>query len=435
MQSAERQIRLGLWENLGQFSLLVLINAFVGAMVGLERTVVPLIGEREFGLASKTAIVSFIVSFGVVKALCNLFAARISERWGRKRVLVLGWLIGLPVPFIIIWANRWFWFDVANILLGANQALAWSMTVIMKVDLVGPKRRGLALGLNEFAGYLSVGIMAWLTGYIGAVYGLRPQPFYLGIGIAVAGLVASVLFVRDTIEYAHYEARRLAEQAMARLSASESKEGSKPVQGGSPDSPPSLWEIFRLTTWKERALSACSQAGLVNNLNDGMSWGIYPLFLASYGLGVAPIGVIKAVYPATWGMLQLLTGPLSDRWGRKRLIAGGMAEQALGIWLTVLLPTYGWWIAGALLQGLGTAMVYPVLLAAISDVANPVWRASSMGVYRLWRDLGYAVGALLAGVIADLLGMAAAIHVIAALTLLSGVVVAVRMYETHPTTS
>jgi len=266
-----KEIKLGLRENLGQFSLLVLINAFVGAMVGLERTVVPLIGEQEFGLTSKTAIVSFIVSFGVVKALCNLFAARISETWGRKRVLVLGWLIGLPVPFIIIWADRWFWFDVANVLLGANQALAWSMTVIMKVDLVGPKRRGFALGLNEFAGYLSVGIMAWVTGYIGAVYGLRPYPFYLGIGIAVAGLATSILFIRDTLEYAHYEARRIVAQSMVRLRASESRRGAEEGEAGAPDRPPSLWEIFRLTTWKERALSACSQAGLVNNLNDGMS--------------------------------------------------------------------------------------------------------------------------------------------------------------------
>jgi len=432
-----KDIRLGLRENLGQFSLLVLINAFVGAMVGLERTVVPLIGEREFGLTSKTAIVSFIVSFGVVKALCNLFAARISETWGRRRVLVLGWLVSLPVPFIIIWADRWIWFDVANVLLGINQALAWSMTVIMKVDLVGPARRGLALGLNEFAGYLSVGVMAWLTGYIGATYALRPQPFYLGIGIAVAGLAFSILFVRDTLGHAHHEARQYAAQATARLSiGAEPRMGAHagvPTRPGDPPDPsPSLKEIFRLTTWKERALSACSQAGLVNNLNDGMSWGIYPLFFASYGLGVAPIGMIKAVYPATWGILQLVTGPLSDRWGRKWLIAGGMAVQAMGIWLTVLVPDFGWWIVGAALQGLGTAMVYPVLLAAIGDVAHPKWRATSMGVYRLWRDLGYAIGALLAGIIADLLGMAIAIHVIAALTLLSGLVVAVRMYETLP---
>jgi MFS family permease len=429
-----QDIRLGLRENLGQFSLLVLINAFVGAMVGLERTVVPLIGEREFGLTSKTAIVSFIVSFGVVKALCNLFAARISETWGRRRVLVLGWLVGLPVPFIIIWADRWIWFDVANILLGINQALAWSMTVIMKVDLVGPARRGLALGLNEFAGYLSVGVMAWLTGYIGATYALRPQPFYLGIGIAVAGLVSSMLFVRDTLGHAHHEAKEYAARVTARMSARAPQPVGAPAVAPAdpPQAAPSLKEIFRLTTWKEKALSACSQAGLVNNLNDGMSWGIYPLFFSSYGLGVAPIGVIKAVYPATWGILQLVTGPLSDRWGRKWLIAGGMAVQAVGIWLTVLVPRYGWWIVGAALQGLGTAMVYPVLLAAIGDVVHPKWRATSMGVYRLWRDLGYAIGALLAGIIADLLGMAIAIHVIAALTLLSGLVVALRMYETLP---
>ncbi|MBI2267507.1 MAG: MFS transporter [Armatimonadetes bacterium] len=404
-------IRLGLKENLDQFVLLVLINAFVGAMVGLERTVVPLIGEREFGLTSRTAIVSFIVSFGIVKALCNLFAARISETWGRKRVLVLGWLFGLPVPFILIWANNWIWFDVANVLLGVNQALAWSMTVIMKVDLVGPKQRGLALGLNEFAGYLSVGLTALLTGYIGATWSLRPHPFYLGIGIVLAGLLSS-FFSRDTLGHARLEAREIAHNAHGRDL--------------------SFGEIFKLTTWKEPSLSACSQSGLVNNLNDGMSWGIYPLFFASLGLGIVPIGVIKAVYPATWGILQLITGPLSDWLGRKWLIAAGMGVQALGIWLTVLMPQYGWWIIGAGLQGLGTAMVYPVLLASIGDVAHPGWRATSMGVYRLWRDLGYAVGALLSGLIADLLGMATAIHVIAAITLLSGLVVAIRMRETLP---
>ncbi len=421
-----KEIRLGLWENFGQFWLLVLITAFVGSMVGLERTVVPLIGEQEFGLVSKTAIVSFIISFGVVKALCNFFAARISETWGRKRVLVLGWLFGLPVPFIIIYANRWIWFDVANVLLGINQALTWSMCVIMKVDLVGPKRRGLALGLNEFAGYLSVGVMAWLTGEIAAAYSLRPEPFYLGIGIAVVGLVCSVLFVRETIDYARFEARQHPPPVPAAGSASP----------GNPEARhPSVKEIFALTTWKERALSSCSQAGLVNNLNDGMSWGIYPLFFSSYGLGVAAIGIIKAVYPAVWGLLQPITGPLSDRFGRKWLIVGGMGVQAVGIWMTVLVPTYTWWIVAAVVQGLGTAMVYPVLLAAISDVAHPEWRATSMGVYRLWRDLGYAVGALLAGVIADLVGMGAAIHVVAALTLLSGFIVAFRMYETLPARS
>lgn len=298
----QAEIKLGLKENLSQFSLLVLITAFVGSMVGLERTVVPLIGEQEFGLASKTAIVSFIISFGVVKALCNMFAARLSETWGRKRLLVLGWLIGLPIPFIIIYANRWIWFDVANVLLGINQALTWSMTVIMKVDLVGPKRRGLALGLNEFAGYLSVGIMAWLTGEIAAAYSLRPEPFYLGIGIAAAGLVCSMLFVHETIDYARFEARQHPPQVAIPGSASSGDPGPRH---------PSLKEIFALTTWKERALSSCSQAGLVNNLNDGMSWGIYPLFFSSYGLGVAAIGIIKAVYPAVWGLLQPITGPLT----------------------------------------------------------------------------------------------------------------------------
>jgi len=417
----DEAIRLGLWENLGQFSLLVLINVFVGMMVGLERTVVPLIGEKEFGLASKTAIVSFIVSFGVVKAFCNLFAARISETWGRKKVLVLGWLIGLPVPFIIIWADRWIWFDVANVLLGVNQALCWSMTVIMKVDLVGPKRRGLALGLNEFAGYLAVGFTAWITGYIASVYSLRPQPFYLGIGVGLAGLIFSLFFAQETRGHALLEARLHPSQSPSLATAANPSRGK-----------PSTREIFALASWKHQALLACSQAGLVNNLNDGMSWGIYPLFFASYGLGVAPIGVIKAVYPATWGILQLVTGPLSDRWGRKWLIAGGMAVQAVGIWLTVLVPDYAWWIVGAALHGLGTAMVYPTLLAAISDVAHPEWRATAMGAYRFWRDLGYAIGALLSGIIADLLGMPIAIHVIAALTFLSGLVVAVRMYGTHP---
>ncbi len=422
MDDESGSIRLGLFENLGQFSLLVLINVFVGMMVGLERTVVPLIGEKEFGLVSKTAIVSFIVSFGVTKAICNLFAARVSETVGRKKVLVLGWLIGLPVPFIIIFAGRWFWFDIANVLLGMNQALCWSMTVIMKVDLVGPKRRGLALGLNEFAGYLAVGFTAWITGYIASVYSLRPQPFYLGIGVAVSGFLLSVFLARESIHHARLEAK-LHHPAPVGLETSSSNSTFRPRR-------PALREIFALASWKDRDLFSCSQAGLVNNLNDGMSWGIYPLFFSSFGLGVAAIGTIKAVYPAAWGMLQVFTGPLSDRWGRKRLIAGGMIVQAGGIWLTVQIPVYSAWILGALLQGIGTAMVYPTLLAAISDVAHPEWRATTMGVYRFWRDLGYAVGALISGIVADLLGMRAAIQVVAALTLISGLQVAARMRET-----
>lgn len=413
-------IRLGLRANLGQVSLLVLINAFVGMMVGLERTVVPLIGEKEFGLASKTAIVSFIVSFGVTKAICNLFAATVSERVGRKKILVLGWLLGLPVPILIIFANRWFWFDVANILLGMNQALCWSMTVIMKVDLVGPKRRGLALGINECAGYLALGFTAWFTGYLAAEYALRPQPFYLGIAVAVAGLLLSVSGARETIGHARLESK-------LQHSGSTIAQGASAVRGTASSS---LREAFALASWKDRNLFSCSQAGLVNNLNDGMSWGIYPLFFASYGLGIAAIGTIKAVYPAFWGILQLVTGYVSDHWGRKWLIAAGMAVQAAGIWVTVQIPVYSVWIIGALLQALGTAMVYPTLLAAISDATHPERRATMMGVYRFWRDLGYAVGALLSGLIADLLGMRAAIQVVAVLTLLSGIQVALRMRET-----
>jgi len=405
-------MRLGLRENLPQFALLVVLNAFVGAMVGLERTVLPLLGEQEFGLSSKTAITSFIVSFGVTKAVINLVAARLSDRIGRKPILVVGWLFALPVPFLIIAAPAWWWIDLANVLLGANQAMAWSMTVIMKVDLVGPKRRGLALGLNEFAGYFAVGVMSWLTGYIAAHSALRPQPFYLGIVIAVVGFIVSLVFVRETRPYAHLE-------------ASTSPQAATAVR-------PSLATVFYVTTLGNVSLFAACQAGLVNNLNDGMSWGLYPLFFASYGLGVASIGVIKAVYPAVWGILQIATGPLSDRFGRKELIAGGMIVQAGGIWLTVLVPTYGVWLLGAALQGLGTAMVYPTLLAAITDHAHPTWRATSLGVYRFWRDLGYAIGALLSGAVADFVGLGAAIHLVAALTLASGLVVAAAMRKPRP---
>jgi MFS family permease len=393
--------RLGLRENLPQFSLLVLLNAFVGAMVGMERTVLPLLGEQEFGLSSKTAITSFIVSFGVTKAVLNLVAARLSDRIGRKPILVAGWLFALPVPFLIIYAPAWWWIDLANVLLGANQALAWSMTVIMKIDLVGPRRRGLALGLNEFAGYFAVGTMSWVTGYIAAHYALRPQPFYLGIGIAAVGLVMSIFLIRETRGYVHLEA-----------------------PSGTAGRPPTLGRIFYVTTLGNVSLFAACQAGLVNNLNDGMSWGLYPLFFSAHGLDVERIGVIKAAYPIVWGLLQIGTGTLSDRVGRKGLIAWGMIVQAGGIWLTVLVPAYGAWLFGAVLQGLGTAMVYPTLLAAIADHAHPTWRASSLGVYRFWRDLGYAIGALFSGLVADFVGLGAAIHLVAALTLVSGLVVA-----------
>jgi len=402
-----RSISLGLRANWRQFSLLVLINAFVGGMVGLERTVVPLIGSEEFRIASTTLVVSFIVSFGVIKALANLVSGHLADVWGRKRVLVIGWLFGLPVPFIVMWAPSWQWVVAANALLGINQGFAWSMTVIMKIDLVGPKSRGLAVGLNEFAGYLAVGVTAFLTGYIAANHGLRPAPFYLGIGYAVLGLVLSTLLVRDTRDHVRLEAR-----------------GNQ-----QPGEPAGFWKIFALTSYGNRNLFAACQAGLVNNLNDGMSWGIFPLFFASFGLGVERIGILKAVYPATWGILQVATGPLSDRWGRKGLIVLGMWVQSGGLFLTAFTQSFAWWLVASLLLGLGTAMVYPSLIAAVSDASQPTWRARSLSVYRFWRDLGYAIGALSAGLIADFFGLVWAISAIAALTFISGMVVGVLMRE------
>ncbi|MGT2468711.1 MFS transporter [Mesorhizobium atlanticum] len=409
MSAGAPAVALGLRANWKQFSLLVLINAFVGGMVGVERTVVPLIGAEEFGVASTTLVVSFIVSFGVVKACANLVSGQLADTWGRKRVLILGWLFGLPVPFIIIWAPGWGWIVAANALLGINQGFAWSMTVIMKVDLVGPKSRGLAVGLNEFAGYLSVGVTAFLTGYLASRYGLRPVPIYLGVGYAILGATLSILLVRDTREHVRQELANHPKQA----------------------SPLSFREIFMLTSFGDRNLFAASQAGLVNNLNDGMSWGLFPLFFVAKGLGVERIGILKAVYPAVWGVLQVATGPLSDRWGRKGLIVTGMWVQAAGLLLTALTRDFGWWLLASVLLGLGTAMVYPSLIAAVSDASHPSWRARSLSVYRFWRDLGYAIGALAAGLIADFFGFVPAIMAIAALTFLSGVIVAIAMRETH----
>jgi MFS family permease len=399
-------IKLGLKANWQQFLLLVLINAFVGGMVGIERTVVPLIGSEEFGIVSTTLVVSFIVSFGVVKAFANLVSGQLADKWGRKRVLVLGWLFGLPVPFMIMWAPSWGWVIAANALLGVSQGFAWSMTVLMKVDLVGPKGRGLAVGLNEFAGYLAVGVTAFLTGYLAGQYGLRPVPMYLGVGYAVLGTALSILLARDTRDHLRLE---LANHAQAA-------------------SPLSFREVFALTSFGDRNLFAASQAGLVNNLNDGMSWGIFPLFFAANGLGVERIGMLKAAYPAVWGLFQVVTGPLSDRWGRKGLIVAGMWVQAAALLLTALTRDFAWWMAASILLGFGTAMVYPSLIAAVSDASHPSWRARSLSVYRFWRDLGYAIGALSAGLIADFYGFAWAIGSIAALTFVSGAIVAVAMH-------
>jgi len=388
----------------------VVVNAFVGAMVGLERTVVPLIAEADFGLVSKTVVLSFLVSFGVVKALANLFAGQLADRLGRKPLLVAGWLAGLPVPLLIIWAPSWGWIVFANALLGVNQGLCWSTTVIMKIDLVGPARRGLAMGLNEFAGYVAVSLSALVTGYLAAAHGLRPAPFYPGIVFAVLGLLLSVIAVRDTQGHARAEARQL----------------------GAEESRPSFSHVLLLTSWRDRALFAASQAGMVNNLNDGMVWGLIPLFLAARGVALNHIGVVTATYPLVWGIGQLATGALSDRWGRKWMIASGMWVQAVGIATFAVGPSFGTWMAGATLLGIGTALVYPTLLAAVSDVAHPDWRASAVGVYRLWRDGGYAVGAISAGLLADAFSLPVTITVIAALTFVSGVVVAGVMYETLP---
>lgn len=400
-------VRLGLCENWQQFSLLVLVNAFVGGMVGLERTVVPLIGAEEFKIASTTIVVSFIVSFGVVKALANLVSGHFADIYGRKYMLIVGWLVGLPVPFMIAWAPSWSWVVAANVLLGINQGFAWSMTVIMKVDLVGPTSRGLAVGLNEFAGYLSVGLTAFLTGYLAQRYSLRPEPFYIGIGYAVLGLGISALLVRDTRQHVRLE-------TAGHAAATEALR---------------FWQIFHRTSFGDRNLFAASQAGLVNNLNDGMSWGIFPLFFAGFGLGVEKIGILKAVYPAVWGVLQTVTGPLSDRWGRKGLIAGGMWVQAVGLFMTALTETFWWWFAASVLLGLGTAMVYPTLIASVSDASHPSWRARSLSVYRFWRDLGYAIGALSAGIMTDLFGAAWAIGTIGVLTFASGAIAAIAMTE------
>lgn len=400
-------VKLGLKENWRQFALLVLVNAFVGGMVGIERTVVPLIGSEQFHIESTTLITSFIISFGVVKALANLVSGQLADIWGRKRVLVIGWLLGLPVPFMIIAAPNWEWVIAANVLLGLSQGFAWSMTVIMKVDLVGPKGRGLAVGLNEFAGYFAVGLTAFLTGYLASRYGLRPVPIYLGVFYAVVGTILSILVIRDTRDHVRLEAGSVAREA----------------------SPLTFREVFMLTSFKNRNLFSASQAGLINNLNDGMSWGIFPLFFMTLGLGVERIGILKAVYPVVWGIGQVVTGPLSDRWGRKGLIVAGMWVQAAGLFLTGLSGRFEWWLLASVLLGLGTAMVYPSLIAAVSDASHPSWRARSLSVYRFWRDLGYAIGALSAGLIADRFGFGAAILTIGVVTFLSGTIVAIVMRE------
>lgn len=420
VQSAPDQgspIRLGLRQNAAQFGLLVAVNALVGGMLGQERTVLPLLGEREFGLRAYTAGLTFILVFGLAKAATNYFAGTLSDRFGRKPVLVAGWLVAVPVPLLLIWAPTWGWVIFANVLLGISQGLTWSTTVVMKIDLVGPARRGLAMGLNEAAGYAAVAVTALATGYLAESYGLRPAPFLLGIVFAALGLGLSTLAVKETREHARLE-------AAGHVARADGKHDH--LHGELTDR-----EVFTQTSFREPALSSASQAGLVNNLNDGLAWGLFPILFAGGGLSVARIGILAALYPAVWGAGQLVTGALSDRIGRKWLIAAGMWLQAVALALIALADAFTAWAVAAVLLGAGTAMVYPTLLASIGDVAHPAWRARSVGIYRLWRDGGFAVGALLAGVVADALGVRAAVWAVAGLTAASGVVVAVRMYETH----
>jgi MFS family permease len=414
---AEPAVRLGLRHNAAQFALLVAVNALVGGMLGQERTVLPLLAEREFGLRAYTAGLTFVLAFGLAKAVTNYLAGAWSDRLGRKPVLVAGWLVAVPVPLLLIWAPTWSWVIAANVLLGVSQGLTWSTTVVMKIDLVGPARRGLAMGLNEAAGYAAVAVTALATGYLAQAHGLRPAPFLLGIAFAALGLGLSSLAVRETREHARLEAAGHVARADGRHDHLHGDLSNR--------------HVFAQTTLREPALSSATQAGLVNNLNDGLAWGLFPILFAGAGLSMTRIGVLAALYPAVWGVGQLVTGALSDRIGRKWLIASGMWVQAGALALIALADAFPAWALAAVLLGAGTAMVYPTLLASIGDVAHPAWRARAVGIYRLWRDGGFAVGALLAGIVADLAGVRAAVWVVAALTALSGLVVAVRMYETH----
>jgi MFS family permease len=412
-----RPLVLGLRANLAQFSLLVAVNALVGGMVGQEQTVLPLLAEREFGLTGYTYLFTYVVAFGLTKAAANYFAGRWSDRFGRKPVLFVGWLFALPVPLMLIWAPSWGWVVAANVLLGLNQGLTWSTTVIMKIDLVGPRQRGLAMGLNEAAGYGAVAVTSLLAGYLAADHGLRPVPFLLGLSYAVLGLGLSGLLVRETRDHARLEAAGHVARADGRHDHLHAELSNR--------------QIAAYTSYREPALSSASMAGLVNNLNFGLSWGLFPLLFATADLAVAQIGVLFALYPAVWGVGQLATGVLSDRWGRKHFIDIGMLVQAIALAIIAVAGTFAAWAAAAMLLGAGTAMVYPTLLAVIGDVAHPNWRGRAVGIYRVWRDAGYAVGALMGGIVADLWGLRAAVWVAAALSAASGLVVAARMYETH----
>lgn len=401
IHQAMNTVQLGLKENWKQFSILVIINAFVGGMIGLERSVLPQLAEKDFGISSKTAVFSFIIAFGITKAICNYFTGKLANLIGRKKLLVIGWAFALPVPFILIYANNWNWVILANILLGINQGLAWSMAVIMKIDLVGSKKRGLAVGINEFAGYVSVGIVAFLTGYIANTYGVRPYPFYLGIGFSIMGLLLSVLFVKDTRLHVGQESTQ--------------------------STIPLLKNIFLNTSFTHKSLSGITQAGLVNNLNDGMVWGLLPILLLSKGFSQTNIGILTAIYPMVWGLSQLFTGKLSDVYSKKMLLFGGMLFQGIAIMGLIKADSFEMFGGIGILLGLGTALVYPTFINAIADYTHPSQRAESLGTFRFWRDLGYAAGALLTGILADYFGIEMSILLIGILTILSSFIILFRV--------
>ncbi|MDN5916565.1 MAG: MFS transporter [Pseudonocardia sp.] len=409
MRSRQRPIQLGLRENIGQFVLLVAVNALVGGMVGQQQAVLPLLASDVFGLTGYMFIFSYVAAFGVTKAAANYVAGAWSDRLGRKPVLLVGWLFAIPVPLLLMWAPSWGWVIVANVLLGLNQGLTWSTTVVMKIDLVGARRRGLAMGFNEAAGYGAIAVTSLFAGSLAEQYGLRPAPFLLGIGYAVIALAVSSLLVRETREHARLEAA-----------------------GRGSEDPRSNGEIAADVSWREPALASASQAGLVNNLNFGLSWGLFPLLFATADLDVDQIGLLIALYPAVWGAGQLVTGGLSDHLGRKHMITIGMLTQAVALVVIALSSGFAGWAVGTAVLGAGTALVYPTLLAVIGDVAHPSWRGRAVGIYRVWRDLGYAAGAVVGGVVADAFDLTAAVWAAAAISLVSGVVVATRMYETHP---
>ncbi|GAA0876620.1 MFS transporter [Wandonia haliotis] len=396
-----QQIKLGLRENWKQFTLLVIVNAFVGGMVGMERSILPQIAEQEFAIAAKTAILSFIIVFGIVKAITNYYTGVLANKFGRKNLLIAGWIIAIPIPFLLMYAQNWNWIIAANVLLGINQGLAWSSTVVMKIDLVGEKQRGFAMGLNEFAGYIAVAVVAFLTGWIASEFGVRPYPFYIGIGLVILGLFTSLLFIRDTRHHVNAETKN--------------------------NTVPLLKNVFWDTTWRDKNLGSVSQAGMINNLNDGMAWGIFPILLSSKGFSLEEIGIIVSVYPAVWGLGQLFTGKMADKFCKKNMLFIGMSLQAIALLFFAGATSFTHYIILSAILGWGTAMVYPTFLATVAENTHPKDRAKSIGVFRLWRDLGYAIGAILTGIIADTFGILSSILFIAFLTFISSGIILFRM--------